>query len=80
MSHIPNSAMKHAGPKHHDENEPLSTPGSTSEPERRRIDLGTWLAIGGTIAAAAVAIALPLLRGDRESGPAPRNRKENGGK
>lgn len=60
MSHIPNAAMKHAGPAHHD------APAADPAPDRDqayRPGIGTWVAIGGTlIAGAAAALAVPLLR------------------
>ncbi len=65
MSHIPSSAMKHAGPVHHDE-APTSEPASTSKAPAADGGIGTgaWIAIGGTLlAGAAAAIAVPLLRG-----------------
>ncbi|MCP3735235.1 hypothetical protein M9979_10175 [Sphingomonas sp. RP10(2022)] len=60
MSHIPNAAMKHAGPTHHDE-APPAAPDTPSRGEG--LGVGAWIAIGGTlIAGAAAALAVPLLR------------------
>lgn len=64
MSYIPSSAMKHAGPLHHDEHPPQKSDGKG----RHRpggIGAGAWLAIGGTILASAAAIAVPLIRGGK---------------
>jgi len=65
MSHIPSSAMKHAGPIHHDE---APAPEQARKPKASVTEggIGTraWIAIGGTLlAGAAAAIAVPLLRG-----------------
>lgn len=65
MSHIPNSAMKHAGPIHHDavHHDPAAPAKAPSKGRDGRIGRGTWLAIGGTlVAGAAAALAVPLLR------------------
>lgn len=85
MSHIPSSAMKHAGPVHHDNAEaPDSKPhsktaaaagGKTDGSLADGIGTGAWVAIGGTLLAGAVAaIAVPLLRGrsaSKQSGKTP---------
>ena len=73
MSHIPSSAMKHAGPVHHDDvhhddKAPPKPPKPGKPPKRQSggLSTGAWLAIGGTVlAGAAAAIAVPLLRGDK---------------
>lgn len=88
MSHIPNSAMKHAGPVHHDEASAVdrdekvpakSEKGVKSPPFG--LGTGAWFAIGGAIlASAAAAVALPLLRGDEETKPNRRGKKGNAGK
>ena len=69
MSHIPSSAMKHAGPVHHDA-EATETPTRTAGAQQgdattgSGMGTGAWIAIGGTLlAGAAAAIAVPLLRG-----------------
>jgi hypothetical protein len=74
MSHIPSSAMKHAGPVHHDDAEAVDSKanGKTAAAADDNADgssadgigTGAWIAIGGTLLAGAVAaIAVPLLRG-----------------
>ncbi|USU04729.1 hypothetical protein NF700_15045 [Sphingomonadaceae bacterium OTU29MARTA1] len=67
MSHIPSSAMKHAGPVHHDEAKGTAPSSATrSGKQAHRTDgigAGAWIAIGGTLlAGAAAAIAIPLLK------------------
>jgi hypothetical protein len=58
MSHIPSSAMKHAGPIHHDEAKTPPKPPKSPKPQPGGLGTGAWLAIGGTIlAGAAAAIA-----------------------
>ncbi len=84
MSHIPNSAMKHASPAHVDT--PVADGGAAQPGAQRRssgadragegVGVGTWVAIGGTLlAGAAAAIAVPLLRARRQPVPSRRGRK-----
>jgi hypothetical protein len=87
MSHIPSSAMKHAGPVHHDDHHgdkaPAKPPKSDKAAKSQSGGLGTgaWLAIGGTIlAGAAAAIAVPLLRGDKPPVATRHGKKANTGK
>ena len=84
MSHIPNSAMKHAGPSHAHGSDVQGTDTSGAPARRSRradaggegIGVGTWVAIGGTLlAGAAAAIAVPLLRARRQPIPSRRGRK-----
>jgi len=84
MSHIPSSAMKHAGPVHHDE---PSKPSGAADTHAKRasgtdkgadggIGKGAWIAIGSTlIAGAAAAIAVPLLKGRSVPVPSRRGKK-----
>lgn len=86
MSHIPNSAMKHAGPTHHDDgaeahhDAPSPKPAKPAPPARAGRDAGAarpgtgaWVALGGVlVAGAAAAIAVPLLRA--RSAPVPKRR------
>lgn len=73
MSHIPNSAMKHAGPVHHDP-APEAQAGKPNRAESGQgLGLPAWLAIGGTlVVGAAAALAVPLLRG--RATPVPKRR------
>lgn len=73
MSHIPNSAMKHAGPVHHDP-APEARLGKPNRAENGQgLGLPAWLAIGGTlVVGAAAALAVPLLRG--RATPVPKRR------
>jgi len=49
VSHIPNSAMKHAGPVHHD-SAPEARAGKPNRAENGQgLGLPAWLAIGGTL-------------------------------
>jgi len=88
MSHIPSSAMKHAGPVHHDDvhhaDKAPSKPPKPGKPPKRQpggLSTGAWLAIGGTVlAGAAAAIAVPLLRGDKPPVATRRGKKANSGK
>lgn len=95
MSHIPSSAMKHAGPVHHDDDHhdehrgdkaPPKPPksgksGKSGKPQSGGLGTGAWLAIGGTIlAGAAAAIAVPLLRGDKPPVATRHGKKANSGK
>lgn len=85
MSHIPSSAMKHAGPVHHDSEADKSTrkaptSGSSTQKgdatEGSGIGTGAWIAIGGTLlAGAAAAIAVPLLRARATPVPTRRGKK-----
>lgn len=81
MSHIPSSAMKHAGPVHHDsEAADKSAPRAATPPvdagEGNGIGTGAWIAIGGTLlAGAAAAIAVPLLRARATPVPTRRGKK-----
>lgn len=57
MSHIPNSAMKHAGPTHHEEK------AKPAKPAPRPGISGSLIALGGTLLVGAVAaVAVPLWR------------------
>ena len=77
MSHIPNAAMKHAGPVHH-ENKAPTRPVERSVSQPRGLGAGVWWAIGGTVlASTAAAIALPLLRRGKAPAPARRAKKAN---
>lgn len=70
MSHIPSSAMKHAGPVHHEEGDGAAKPPAPARPDRQDggLGVGGWVAIGGTLlAGAAAAIAVPLLRARRSA-------------
>jgi len=88
MSHIPNSAMKHAGPVHHDEVSPSdqnekvpAKPQEGGKSPPLGLGTGAWFAIGGTIlASAAAAVALPLLRGGKKTKPTRRSKKRNADK
>jgi hypothetical protein len=81
MSHIPSSAMKHAGPVHHDEAKTPPKPKKSPKRQPGGLGTGAWLAIGGTIlAGAAAAIALPLLRGDKPPVATRRGKKATSGK
>lgn len=76
MSHIPNSAMKHAGPTHHEEDKPTRP----AKPAPRSGISGSLIALGGTLlvgAVAAVAVPLWRRRADAEATPErkPRARK-----
>lgn len=65
MSHIPSSAMKHAGPTHHDEAQsaPPKAKAQRTKTADGGIGTGAWIAIGSTLlAGAAAAIAVPLLK------------------
>lgn len=84
MSHIPSSAMKHAGPTHHDGNTtaPTRRSGGASADKRdgnadgKGIGTGAWIAIGGTLlAGAAAAIAVPLLKARATPVPTRRGNK-----
>ena len=83
MSHIPSSAMKHAGPVHHEDETPSApTPSAAKDgadagtDESAGIGTGAWIAIGGTLlAGAAAAVAVPLLRGRRTPVPTRRGKK-----
>ncbi|MEI5686667.1 hypothetical protein [Sphingomonas kyungheensis] len=80
MSHIPSSAMKHAGPVHHDEAAPPKPAPKPKPPRPQQGGLGTaaWLAIGGTIlVGAAAAIAVPLLRAEATPVATRRGKKAN---
>ncbi|MBB3693454.1 hypothetical protein FHY05_002089 [Sphingomonas sp. BK580] len=81
MSHIPNAAMKHAGPVHH-ETKAAARPEETAAPQpHRRPGAGIWWVIGGTIlGSTAAAIALPLLRRAEAPAPARRDKKVNSAK
>lgn len=73
MSHIPNAAMKHAAPVHHDAEGHAPAGKANREGERRGLGLPAWLAIGGTLmAGAAAALAVPLLRA--RATPVPKRR------
>ena len=75
MSHIPNSAMTHAGPSHHEDAEPVAD-AARDTGETPGIGTGAWIAIGGTLlAGAAAAIAVPLLRSRAQAAPGGRGRK-----
>lgn len=90
MSHIPSSAMKHAGPVHHDDgpsqsvdhaHAPTPPQSRTGEATESGIGTGAWIAIGGTLlAGAAAAIAVPLLRGRGTPVPTRRGKKAGPGK
>ena len=83
MSHIPSSAMKHAGPVHHDDvhhdDKAPSKPPKPGKPPKRQsggLSTGAWLAIGGTVlAGAAAAIAVPWLRARATPVPTRRGKK-----
>lgn len=83
MSHIPNAAMKHAGPVHHDPANGRTAAhdaSATDRPgeDRGRIGTGAWIAIGGTlVAGAAAALAFPLLRA--RTAPVPSRRGKRAG-
>ena len=66
MSHIPNAAMKHAGPTHHPAPHDDATVKGTAPNRTGRgegFGLAGWMAIGGTlVVGAAAALAVPLLR------------------
>lgn len=54
MSHIPSSAMKHAGPVHHHEHDAPPPPHTEGgHKEEAGIGTGAWIAIGGTLLAGA---------------------------
>ncbi|WP_267394658.1 MULTISPECIES: hypothetical protein [unclassified Sphingomonas] len=77
MSHIPNSAMKHAGPTHHEEE---AKPTKTAKPAPRSGISGSLIALGGTLLVGAVAaVAVPLWRrhagAEANSARKPRARK-----
>lgn len=75
MSHIPSSAMKHAGPVHHHEHDAPPHPEGGHKDEAG-IGTGAWIAIGGTLlAGAAAAIAVPLLRARATPTPTRRGKK-----
>ena len=83
MSHIPNSAMKHAGPVHHDHDYEGKAPPKPPKLKRDEGGLGTgaWIAIGGTLLAGAVAaVAVPLLRREKPPVPTRRGKKATSGK
>lgn len=81
MSHIPSSAMKHAGPVHHDEAQAPTGAGSRQDHDDRSIPTAAWIAIGGTLLAGAVAaIAVPLLRARAVPVPKRRGKKATAGK
>lgn len=74
MSHIPNSAMKHAAPTHHD-----SKPAPAKKKKAGGVP-GALIALAGTLAVGAVAaFAIPLLRSDGAAEPK-RAGKKGGGK
>lgn len=76
MSHIPSSAMKHAGPVHHDDAKAPGHPASNEHHDARPIPTAAWIAIGGTLLAGAVAsIAVPLLRARAVPVPKRRGKK-----
>ncbi len=83
MSHIPSSAMKHAGPTHHDEAPAADAPkaqqntgGDKKAGSGEGIGTGAWIAIGGTLlAGAAAAIAVPLLKARATPVPKRRGKK-----
>lgn len=81
MSHIPSSAMKHAGPVHHDHEDKAPPRPAPAGRDGDGIGTGAWIAIGGTLLAGAVAaIAVPLLRRDRTPVPKRHGKKATPGK
>ena len=81
MSHIPSSAMKHAGPVHHEPAAPPAPPETKGGKDGAGIGTGAWIAIGGTLlAGAAAAIAVPLLRARATPVPTRRGKKASAGK
>lgn len=74
MSHIPHSAMKHAAPAHHNDTAPPILE-ALSKPVSSGFGAAAWLTIGGTVLASAVAIALPLIRGEKNASSSRRGKK-----